>query len=186
MSGLQHPMVWWVCRFDINQGQWTSPHTHSLHQWTLVGEALIIIPGGTAMALLLSSPIWAPCIHPACWHHTFPLNLLASANLLPVNGQSPNAAPLTSACEADVKSRPALAPHSPGSARRVISHLHRRLNNLRFGFQHFETAFKLFLPGNHAWPRKEIRQTGAGSWSVTMASAFFLRCGRVDFAYFLK
>ena len=61
---LEHPMVWWVCRFDINQGQWPSPHTHSLHQWTLVGEALIIIPGGTAMALLLSSPIWAPCIPP--------------------------------------------------------------------------------------------------------------------------
>ena len=38
--------------------------------------------------------------------------------------------------------------------------------------------FKCSLSGNkHAWPRKENRQTGAGSRSVTMASAFFLPCG---------
>ena len=40
-------MIWWVCRFDINQGQ--SPH--SRHQCTLLAEALVIIPLVTAMVL---------------------------------------------------------------------------------------------------------------------------------------
>ena len=40
-------MIWWVCRFDINQGQ--TPH--SRHQCTLLAEALVIIPLVTAMVL---------------------------------------------------------------------------------------------------------------------------------------
>ena len=33
--------------------------------------------------------------------------------------------------------------------------------------------FYIFPSGNHAWPRKEIRQAGAGSRSVSMADPLF-------------
>ena len=46
---LEYQKLWWVCRFDINLGQWPSPHSH--HQCTLVAEALVIIPVVTAMAM---------------------------------------------------------------------------------------------------------------------------------------
>ena len=31
---LEYQMIWWVCRFDINLGQWCSPHSApNVHCW---------------------------------------------------------------------------------------------------------------------------------------------------------
>ena len=78
--------------------------TVDVYSWTRFLEILA----------LFFRPIWAPSI-PTClptWHFL---------------GHSQNGAPLTSAYQVDVRSETGLIPHSPGSAGRVNSHLHRRL-----------------------------------------------------------
>ena len=44
---VEYQMVLWVCWFDINLGQWPSPH--SCHHCSLMAETLVMIPVVTAM-----------------------------------------------------------------------------------------------------------------------------------------